>query len=480
MVVITLTDAKQPLTGAQRVKRYRQKRGNYFDANQAVYLGRRFVAVDGEGINVRKGARKDAHDYVLLAISDVPPLIAEKGLRTLAILSYLWTNLSNENNNVIYGGSYDFNCWCADMPEHVLREMYAGRRVRYGPYSVRWMKGKRFSITRDDRTVNIYDVVSFFQCPFLQACDEYLGDYEGRDIIAREKARRGDFTFREVAKIGAYNNLELQLLERLCTELRLRLNKAGLRPRQWIGPGAIAASLFLRENVKAHMSRDIPEPVAEAARYAYAGGRFECLKYGVSHESAWEYDINSAYPKALSLVPSLAGGTWVHRTQRIRIAPGAFALYRIRWENLRTSQATIPGPGFVRASNGTISYPMSGTNWIWSPEAELFDKYSQITGMQYKILESWTLKPATNHKPFGFVPAMYERRKALKAGGDGAHIGIKLGLNSMYHTGKPRNRSDGTRKRISRRPSTNSNGQDSSPPGVARKCWKRHCRIWPR
>lgn len=405
------------------------------DAIDYQYLSRKFVAIDGEGINVRSGKRKGAHDYVLLAISGCEPIMRRDGLRTFEVLAYLWRNLDPKNLNVIYGGSYDFNCWLADLPEDVVRSIYdGGRRGRgfnYGGFEIKWMKGKQFSIKKDGKSVVIYDVISFFQKPFIGACDEYLGkDWPGRDMIIREKQRRGNFTWREISNVSKYNTYELENLVMLCNELRTRLNGAGLRPKSWIGPGAIASALFTKEGVKAHMTRALPPEVEEASRYAYAGGRFEPPKYGISRNAAWEYDINSAYPKALSLVPSLAGGTWKYKKFPKRAKP--FGLYRVVWSSPPTADPRLPGPLFVRAENGTISYPMSGENWVWSPEVENLPAYAEKTGLTYTLLEAWEFEPATSHKPFGFVPALYERRKVLKAAGDGAHIGIKLALNSMY------------------------------------------------
>lgn len=424
-------------TGREMGKRARQAR-HYPKHKENKYLNRKFVAVDGEGINVRSGKRKGAHDYVLLAISGEKPILRRDGLHTFEILDYLWSNLDPRNLNVIYGGSYDFNCWLADFPQAVVERIYgAGKRGRgftYAGYTVKWMKGKSFSIKKAGKTVVIYDVISFFQKSFVDACDEYLGkDWPGRETIIREKKRRGNFTWREIKSIANYNDYELETLVELCTELRSRLNGAGLRPKSWIGPGAIASALFVREGVREHMSREIPPEVAAAGRYAYAGGRFECLQYGISRNPAYEYDVNSAYPKALSLVPSLARGTWIHRGKGVNTSrPDEFALYRVRWRSAPNADPRLPGPLFVRAANGTIAYPMDGENWVWGPEVSNLRDYAELTGMRYTILESWRWSPASAHKPFGFVPALYERRKVLKAAGDGAHIGIKLALNSMY------------------------------------------------
>ncbi|WGH21150.1 DNA primase/polymerase [Microbacterium phage Bee17] len=397
------------------------------------YLSKRFIAVDGEGVNVRKGPRKGEHDYIMLAVSGVDPIVNPDGLRTLDVLNYLWSNLSNDDINVIYGGSYDFNCWLKDLTvdelAYVYRSGWGRKALNYRGYEIRWIKGKGFEIARDGRLVTINDVISFFQRPFIAACDEYLGsDWEGRNVIVREKARRGNFTVEEVSEVGYYNSLELDRLVDLCTELRARLNRVTLRPRRWNSPGAIAAALFHREGVKAHMDDDVPEAVARAARFAYAGGRFEMIQYGVSKDPAYEYDLNSAYPRALLEVPSLANGKWMHR----KSDPGDlhFALYRVRFTG---TDVNAPAPVFVRGEKGTIAYPLHAENWIWSPEMEVLREYCAQTGDTYEVYEAWEfVEDDPSVRPFGFIRKLYDKRKALKAVGDGAHVGIKLALNSCY------------------------------------------------
>ncbi len=413
------------------------KRATRKSITDAKYLARRIVAIDGEGLNVRRGPRKGDHDYVLLAISDTKPIMRREGLPTGAILKYLFDNLRSDDLNVIYGGSYDFNCWIKDFPADEVARIYRGgfmsRPVYFGKYGVRWTKGKSFEICRvgSDKKVVINDVVSFFQSSFVQACDDYLGDYEHRDTLVAMKAKRGNFTWAEISAVTEYNDLELDLIVKLVGELRERLNRVGLRPRRWIGPGAIAATLFIREGIKAHRNTQLPDEVSRAARFAYAGGRFEVIKYGASSEPAWEYDVNSAYPCAFSEVPTLAGGSWEHW------APGKtppplkpFALYRVRYSG---TNPRIPGPLFTRGPNGTISYPLRVTNWIWTPEYRTLIQYcEQIEGAEFEVLEAWLYTPPSDVKPFGFIGPLFEKRRELKRAGDGAHVGIKLGLNSMY------------------------------------------------
>lgn len=436
---VVIGENPRPLFNRKTYDKSRPDRHGDRKANKdRAYLKRRFVAVDGEGLNVRTGPRRGAHDYVMLALSGAEPIVDKHGLKTIDILDYLWNNLNPKDINVIYGGSYDFNCWIADLTrdevELLYKSKYDGKPVMYRGYGLRWQKGKAFVISKDDKVVTINDVISFFQRPFIAACDEYLGHYDGRDVLVREKARRGDFRMSELTAIGKYNNLELDLLVRLCEELRLRLFKVGLRPKRWNSPGAIAAALFQRENVKAHRNENLPPGVQEAARYAYAGGRFEMIKYGSVYERAYEYDINSAYPRALTEVPSLQGGEWVHWKRGDGDIPdSAFAMYLVRYKNDYAADAKIPAPIFHRAENGTISYPMYSVNWVWTPEYEMLKEYcATVKNAKMFVMEAWLFFPATDYKPFGFIPELFEMRRKLKAAGDGAHVGIKLALNSMY------------------------------------------------
>lgn len=419
--------------GKQRRKEYRH--GNSKWATDAEYLSRRIVAVDGEGINLPNGD----HHYILLAISGVPPLTSTHRLDTLGILEYLWTNLHPDDISVVYGGSYDFNHWVRDLGrpklEQLYRSRYTGRGVRFGPYELKWLRGKHFTIRREGKSVTVNDVVSYFQQPFVAACDLYLSDnptwLNARGTIVREKARRGVFRPDELDNISDYNQLELDCLSLLVGELRARLNKVNLRPRRWDSPGAVAASLFMREKVKAHRNLDIPLPVAEAARYAYFGGRFEVLKYGISTKAAYEYDVNSAYPHALMQVPSLAGGTW--ETVSGDGGPHPFALYKVIYKNLNPDNIRIPGAVPARCENGTICYPMEVEGWIWSPEMETLRRYARMVGgVRYWVVQTHLFHPATEEKPFAFIAALYNQRRALKKANDGAHLAIKVAINSLY------------------------------------------------
>src|SRR5205814_2948492 len=89
-----------------------------------------------------------------------------------------------------------------------------------------------------------------------------------------------------------------------------------------------------------------PEPVRQASRYAYAGGRFEMFRLGRTLGPIYSVDINSAYPFGITRLPSLAGGKWQRVLNPSRIS--RFGLYHVRL--LPTKDSTFleraPGPLF--------------------------------------------------------------------------------------------------------------------------------------
>jgi hypothetical protein len=179
---------------------------------------------------------------------------------------------------------------------------------------------------------------------------------------------------------------------------------------------------------------ETPAHIYECARAAYAGGRFELVKQGNFHpptfsmssrkEAVYEYDLNSAYPNAIQHLPCLAHGEWIQGT-----SVEGFGVYRIKFSGpLRDRDDALytPKPLWHRNPDGTVVFfPVDG--WYWTPEAELIKDDER-----YEIIDGWTWKQSCDHVPFRWVGPMYSKRAALKKAGDGAHVGLKLGLNSLY------------------------------------------------
>lgn len=428
-VYATKTDRNRAQRARDKERGIKRGKGNTYQQSKSrfdrEYLERPIFAWDGEGVSRTTGE----HDYVLFASSEGDRIVAEHGLHTRDILSTICDRAAEcpKALNVIYGGGYDFNSWLIDVPKELVQSLVNDEYVNFAEFTLLWRAGRFMRIKRGAQCVTVYDVVPFFQCSFVKACDEYLGPkFVDRDNIVASKAKRGTFSFDEITAICEYNDSELVNLVELVKELRYRLWKVDIKPSQWYGPGAIAAALLGREGVANH--RLLHDKISHQERVAYSGGRFEVFKHGYFMGRTYQYDINSAYPSALRHVPSLIG-SWTRRRKIPETFP-EFSLVHASW-NIDIGDR--PGPLWVRRPNGVIYSPPSGSGWYWGIEINAAIEYAALYKEAIHVDEWYKFRPDdAAARPFAFIVPMYNKRRALKLAKDGAHVGLKLGLNSLY------------------------------------------------
>lgn len=411
---------------------------------QEAQANRPIIAWDGEGINRWEQDGMVFQDYAMLSNSLGERMIANprESLERVKVLEWMIDVQARNPNaiHVVFGGNYDFNMILrgnAPAMFEEMEELKASEEMRVGSYRVKAMWGRVLEVTGKGQCFKLFDVLPFFQTPFIKACDSYLGtDWPGREVIIKMKAERTSFEYDEMDKINEYNDYELQSLVLLVEELRRRLFSAGLRITNWYGPGAIAAFIYKQEQIKLCMDQEhtISDPdFGHAVRAAYAGGRFEVIKTGYNiNQPVYEYDINSAYPYAMTKLPDLKTGRWEY----VENDPGdkEFALYHLSYEANgaeATDQWDTPFPLFHRSRQSLIFYPPVVSGWFWSPEVSMARKYVAKWGGSI-IIDKAYVYHSDNTKPFQFVAKMYDDRQRLKAEGSGAQIGLKLGLNSLY------------------------------------------------
>ena len=401
------------------------------------YLSRPFIAVDGEGWNNENGE----HVYTQLAFmssadKEYHAIEDHNGLSTRRCLEWLLRAAELNPNGIMvcYGAGYDINMMLKDFPEKILRSITEREYTRIGPYRISWRAGKYLQVKhlKRDTSFRLYDVVSFFQNTFVRACDEYLGDkFVHRDFIVKSKMNRGTFTPEESANVLDYNKAELENLCALMIELRQRLHDVGLNISRWDGPGAIAAKLLTRENVKESLVTIVEGTLGEWIRKAYFGGRFEVIKFGHTEKTCYEYDINSAYPSAMRELPNLANGEWYY-------VPGPptepFSLVHLttEWDK---DVSHLPMPLPTRQSDGEIVYHNHPSEHVvWRPEYDAYVEYCRLVPpKRSRVIGSWNFRENDpTARPFEFVQHLYDERARLKALKDGANVAIKLGLNSLY------------------------------------------------
>jgi len=420
-----------PYKDPAKRKAYQQKYGakrykteEYRSYRNSRYKPRPFIGVDGEGGNI--GER---HEYLLLRVGDHLLYRNSKPLRTRDILRWL-TSLPNEGIYVGYGFDYDVSMILRDWPLAKLNELFdrEARKtedgkgyipVLYQGFLVEYLPRKHFRVARltkgeERKWMTVHDVIGFYQSSFVQALEAWnIATPEVRAEIQAMKLKRSDFTEATEQEIE-YNRQECIYLAELVEALRDATKDAGYTIGSYEGAGCLAQAMLRKHD--APQRADFPSKVEAAARSAYYGGRFEISRIG-SVSPVHEYDLASAYPWAMTLLPCLEHGYWVNEVQ-----PGnPTQVLNVTWGTHREW-----GPFPFRDPDGTILYPRTGTGWYWYPEVSQAEK----AGDGIAVHDAWSFVSQCDHKPFDWVPEIYAERQRIGKSSKGKVL--KLGMNSLY------------------------------------------------
>lgn len=425
----TRTTFDDDITDAEDIEFTAYHRGTTLNKWKGTLETKPFVVWDGEGITFADG---EPQAYVLFGCYNgvSHSRLISRRLRSLECLDFIHAQgkLNPGAWHVSFAFDYDVNMILRDLPRDVLLRLRRVGHCFFHAYRIEHIPGKWLRVTTGVRhrnkrlrvSVTIEDIFSFFQCSFVKAVRKFL-PAASLETVEAGKALRGAFAWENINFVEEYWAAENVLMHALVNELRAMLYTAGLRITRWFGPGLLANYTFRANNIGAHKA-DCGKEVYDAARFAYAGGRFELFRLG-RHVNVFGVDINSAYPTAISRLPSLSEGVWRYVKSPRRIVE--FGVYRIELSGSPFTR--IPSPLFHRDSGGNISFPWRTSGWYWSPEVRALIS----TGVTARVVEGWEYV-GWETRPFSFVPEMFDKRRALKAVGDGSEVALKLALNSLY------------------------------------------------
>lgn len=387
-----------------------------------------FVALDGEGI---------AERYALIQDSQGGELCNLKGLDTETVFNWLLRRrVELEELNPCFVGfvtSYDVNMILRDVDDETLRAVFATddkEFVRWRDWEFLYIPRKVFKVRCNEITFTLYDVFTFFGSSFVKACEGILGEVPR--LIREGKAERHAFTRADLPRIKRYNALECQYLVKLCERLREILESQNIKIRKWHGPGAVAEYVLGKRGMNLHTEYprydedNVPLGLLEAWDCAYFGGRFETMGVG-AFRNVRAYDINSAYPYALSLLTILDYATrWKREIKPTGLSHGNHAVYLVSWE---VGKDAPFGPFPWRHPSGGILYPLNGLGWYWRSEVAAA---ARVFGNSFRLHEVWYQPEGVPSVLQSEIPRLYNLRQTLKAKKDAAEYALKIALNSIY------------------------------------------------
>jgi hypothetical protein len=400
---------------------------------------RRFIVWDGEGATETPGTPQD---YILFGCftGTGHRKITGKSLSTKQCLDLMLTVAADNPAcwHVGFAFDYDVNMILRDLTPTQYQELTKTGKCWFMNYKIEHVSNKWITVfrpatkTKPYGYIKIYNVWGFFQSSLVAALKANISDHPLMvhlpEIEAGKDARSG-FTHADLDMITRYWEIENELCHALVNRLRDHLYAVGLHISSWHGPGAIASYVYRANRVQAH--KKVPTPrIYDCARRAYAGGRFEQFRIGRCTD-VYSYDINSAYPDAISQLPSLSDGVWQYVVNPRRVVD--FGIYRVQLgtgdNDLLPFEAQPPSPLFHRKDNGTVAFPWRTNGWYWSPEVKALQEL--VKDHPYRITEAWEYV-GWKTRPFEFVRDVYAQRRAMKDRGDGAQMALKLALNSLY------------------------------------------------
>ena len=332
-----------------------------------------------------------------------------------------------------YNLQYDAECIMKLLPSEVFDPYRKKKRLRfkYNNYDIVYIPKKQFKIQKGNHTISLYDIAQYYEgVPLAEAYSKHIKKPLDQGYLETKKMRK-DFTlrhyFRHKKEIRRYCITDCILTKELGEHwLDTFFEAYGFYCANWISSGYLAEKVLIYNEIPIPFFIDTLYDIQKLAWESFYGGRFELIQRGFIGYCCL-YDINSAYPYALTFLPDITDGKW---TGSKKINPkAALGFFHIRAQ-VDYSVKIAPFP--FRTRNNRIIYPVG--------EFETFvtlEELKAVTGdpkIKYKIIDSYQFVPNLNCKyPFKkFIMEQYEKRMKLKKEGNQLERAIKIILNSMY------------------------------------------------
>jgi hypothetical protein len=162
------------------------------------------------------------------------------------------------------------------------------------------------------------------------------------------------------------------------------------------------------------------EHIEDALRASYYGGRFEITQHGPVG-TLHEYDINSAYPDAMSQLP-MENGIWSNDGN----LDDDYCLLHCEIEGASKWLGSVP---HRERSGKSVCYPSLVRGWYWAHEIKMAKRAKLVRAIN--VLETLRYISGGEYKPFAALRELYDVRISVgKETPQGK--AIKLVYNSGY------------------------------------------------
>lgn len=361
-------------------------------------------------------------DIFLIADSDGNYL---DDINTKSVIKFLFRRKYENSWNFFYNLTYDAEVILKLLGAELIRYKKNGKlNFQYNGFKIKYIPDKCLTISKGHHSVIFYDIAQFYKSSLAVAYEKNIGEIPNQYKSMKNKRTQFSKSFyRDNRKmVRDYCIQDCKYTKKLSEHfVRIFFDVFGFYPQRWISSGYLAEKVLINNEIDIPKIEDFAQEIHEFAYRCYYGGRFEMIKRGFIG-NAFIYDINSAYPYAITKIPDLRNGRWI-KTRSIH-KDAEIGFFKIQAD---VSDKKIICPFPFRKYD--IFFP-SGKFVTYCTLHEL---QSCEKGDSYKILESFQFIPDSKSYPYSkFIKELYKKRQILKKENSPMQLPIKIIINSIY------------------------------------------------
>ena len=344
-----------------------------------------------------------------------------------SLFSWLFSRKNQGKWNFFFNLNFDASAILKTLGD----TLYDYRRTRrlswdFNDFTIQYIPFKKLTVMKGHKSAVFFDIMQFYQSSLIDAYKNNIGEISDQNYLDTKK-KRDVFSrefYRKNRKLVRDYCIQDCVYTKTLAENWVNLfgNAFEFYPQRWISPAYLAEKILINHGIYIPRFEETPLEIQNLAWNTYRAGRFEILRRGFIGESHL-YDINSAYPFALSHIPDITTGKWKKGLTKVHpdVLLGFFKI-----------KAKVPDdkfvPPFWYVRNKRLMFPV-GTFTTFATLEEL----KAVDPSYYEILESWQYldrKPSYPYKDF--IESVYEKRLKLKQEGNSMQLVLKVILNSIY------------------------------------------------
>ena len=361
-------------------------------------------------------------DIFLIADSDGKFL---DEITPISVMNFLFSRKYQNTWNFFFNLNYDAEVILKLLGSELFKYKQTGNlNFTFRDFKIKYIPSKTLSITKGHHSAVFFDIAQFYKQTLLSAYEKNIGkvDDNYKDYKKKRAIFSKSFYDHNKTKVRNYCIQDCKFTKELSEHfVKLFHNAFGFYANRWLSSGYLAEKVIINHKIVIPEFNEIPFKIQQFSRWSYFGARFEILKRGYIG-TAYLYDINSAYPYAMTKIPDLQDGKWInHKKINQKAKMGFFKIL-----------ADIPDFETIPP------FPFRKDNMIIFPSGK-FETYCTLAELQvcdpkfYKVLDAWQFIPNSENYPLKkFIEKLYRKRMRLKRQKDPMELPIKIILNSMY------------------------------------------------